>query len=292
MNIDYNLLNNLIVISKSATLKVAAARLDRSEGSISKDLTKLREQLGDPLLVRIGSKNELTPYLRELLPKLENYFAEIETALYPAEYSPAEYQGKIKVMINSHLCGLYGDKIYSNLRSAFPKAKLYIKNWGESTERALLNEEVDIGLHLFNIDRSQSIRQIPVKNLKLAVITSNEYPISSVSDINNRPFILSNVYGWNEDKKFFINALLSSGITLSSQLEVDDFIAAKKIVKNSDFFMLMPAELIDTNDGLLTFILPDDVVNLNLKICVNIKSNFLESNIKKHIVATIKNIFD
>ncbi len=285
---DYNLLHNLMVMAKSSTLKKAAAKLMRSEGAVSKDLAKLRIQLQDPLITRIEGKNQLSPFMRELLPKLEEGFHQLDSTLLPSEFIASEYTGKITLALNTHLFEMYGKGIYQQLRQTFPRAMLTIRNWEANTEQLILNEKVDVGFHLFNQDRSQSIRQIPIRDINFAVVSSDKHPIHSLDDLKHRTMVLSNIPGWNENRRVFVEALKSKGYGIKNKLVVDKFVIAKEIVLDSDSVMIMPIELVNLGDGFAAYPISEDVVNLNLKLCINIKANFMNSTRHKLIIAAIE----
>ncbi|MCG9696092.1 LysR family transcriptional regulator [Shewanella sp. Isolate11] len=285
---DYNLLHNLVVMAKSSTLKQAAAKLMRSEGAVSKDLAKLREQLQDPLISRIEGKNQLSPFMRELLPKLEQGFSQLDNTLLPSEFVASEFTGRITLALNSHLFEIYGKKIYQQLKLEFPQALFTIRNWGADTEKGLLNEEVDIGFHLFNQERSQSIRQLSIKNIHLAIVSSAKHPVSSLDDLKQRTMVISNIPGWNENRRVFLEALQSNGYSIKNKLVVDKFAIAKELIFESDLVMIAPVELFDLSGGFATLAIPESVINHSLKLCINIKANFMNSTRHKTIISAIQ----
>ncbi len=285
---DYNLLHNLMVMAKSTTLKQAAAKLMRSEGAVSKDLAKLRELLHDPLISRIEGKNQLSPFMRELLPKLEEGFNQLDSTLQPSEFIASEYIGKITLALNTHLFEKYGKGIYQQLRQLFPRAMLMIRNWESNTEQLILNEEVDVGFHIFNQERSQSIRQIPIRDIELAVISSCNHPVYSLDELARRTVVISTVPGWNENRRVFLEALKSKGYRIKNKLIVDKFVIAKEIILDSDAVMIAPVELIVLSEGFATYPISEDVINLNLKLCINIKANFMNSTRHKLIISAIE----
>jgi DNA-binding transcriptional LysR family regulator len=76
-SIDLNLLVALDALIAEAHVGRAARRIGRSQPAVSHSLMRLRELLRDPLLVRIGSRMELSPRavrLRESLPETWNGF--------------------------------------------------------------------------------------------------------------------------------------------------------------------------------------------------------------------------
>jgi DNA-binding transcriptional LysR family regulator len=60
-SLDLNLLVALDALLLEANVSRAAMRIGLSQPAVSHALQRLREALGDPLLVRVGARMELTP---------------------------------------------------------------------------------------------------------------------------------------------------------------------------------------------------------------------------------------
>ena len=60
-SLDLNLLVALDALLKEANVSRAAMRIGLSQPAASHALQRLRDMLGDPLLVRVGARMELTP---------------------------------------------------------------------------------------------------------------------------------------------------------------------------------------------------------------------------------------
>src|SRR6185503_12860605 len=60
-SVDLNLLVALEALIAEAHVGRAARRIGRSQPAVSHALMRLRDVLGDPLLVRVGARMELTP---------------------------------------------------------------------------------------------------------------------------------------------------------------------------------------------------------------------------------------
>jgi DNA-binding transcriptional LysR family regulator len=78
---DLNLLVALHALLIEGNVTAAARRLSLSQSATSHALARLRERLGDPLLVRSGRRLDRTPRATALLPALERGLAELESAL-------------------------------------------------------------------------------------------------------------------------------------------------------------------------------------------------------------------
>jgi DNA-binding transcriptional LysR family regulator len=82
---DLNLLYTLDVVLAEGSVARAAERLQLSPSAMSRALARLRETVGDPLLVRAGRGLVPTPRALELRDRVSQLVQEAETVLRPGE---------------------------------------------------------------------------------------------------------------------------------------------------------------------------------------------------------------
>lgn len=85
---DLNLLEVLRVVLAEQHVARAAARLHVTPSAVSNALARLRDQLGDPLVVKQGRGIVPTPRAEALRPLLERSLAELQQALLPDAFDP------------------------------------------------------------------------------------------------------------------------------------------------------------------------------------------------------------
>ena len=88
--LDLNLLVTFEVLMTEGSVTRAAARLGRTQSAVSHSLTRLREQLGDPLLVKIGSGMAPSPFAQRLIEDVRPILRSIQRIVAPPEpFDPA-----------------------------------------------------------------------------------------------------------------------------------------------------------------------------------------------------------
>src|SRR4029453_2958078 len=100
VSVDLNLLVALEALIPEGHVGRPARRIGRSQPAVSHSLRRLRELLGDPLLVRIGSRMELTPravILREALP---DALERVRTLFTAESFVPATSLRRFQVVIH------------------------------------------------------------------------------------------------------------------------------------------------------------------------------------------------
>lgn len=83
--VDLNLLLLFETLMREGSVSKAAEQLGRTQSAISHALARLRDQLGDPLLVKIGGRMQPTPYALELVQEVRPILRSIERILSPRE---------------------------------------------------------------------------------------------------------------------------------------------------------------------------------------------------------------
>src|SRR5512133_4320691 len=89
-NLDLNLLRVFDQVMSERNLTRAAHNLAMSQPAVSNALHRLRESVGDKLLVRSGYGVEPTPKALALWPAIAAALRQIEASLSPREFVPAQ----------------------------------------------------------------------------------------------------------------------------------------------------------------------------------------------------------
>ncbi|MGE0006261.1 MAG: LysR substrate-binding domain-containing protein [Parvibaculaceae bacterium] len=88
--LDLNLLVTFEVLMTEGSVTRAAQRLGRTQSAVSHALARLRRQLGDPLLVKIGSGMAPSPFARDLVEDVRPILRGIQRIVSPPEpFDPA-----------------------------------------------------------------------------------------------------------------------------------------------------------------------------------------------------------
>ncbi len=88
-SLDLNLLKVFDVVMSERSLTRAAEQLALTQPAVSNALRRLRETLGDELLVRKGRALEPTPRAEALWPTVRGCLRQLEVALAPPDFDPA-----------------------------------------------------------------------------------------------------------------------------------------------------------------------------------------------------------
>ena len=96
---DLNLLRPLDALLRERSVSRAAQRLEVSQPTMSGMLARLRAQLHDPLLVRVGRAMELTPRAAALAEEVRQTMLRIERLAAPLDaFDPATLRRHVRIM--------------------------------------------------------------------------------------------------------------------------------------------------------------------------------------------------
>tara|TARA_R110000868_G_scaffold22354_40_gene91708 strand:+ start:6012 stop:6992 length:981 start_codon:yes stop_codon:yes gene_type:complete len=88
--IDLNLLVVFEVLMERRSVTAAAEKLGRTQSAVSHSLARLRDQLGDPLLVRVGGRMQPSPFAEQLVEDISPLLRGMRRVLAPPQlFDPA-----------------------------------------------------------------------------------------------------------------------------------------------------------------------------------------------------------
>src|SRR5512138_406791 len=100
-HLDLNLLVTFEVLMTEGSVTRAAERLSRTQSAVSHSLARLREQLGDPLLVKVGGVMVPSPFAQTLIEDLRPILRSIQRiAALPQHFDPASSERTFRIELS------------------------------------------------------------------------------------------------------------------------------------------------------------------------------------------------
>lgn len=133
---DLNLLHALDALLEEKNVTAAAERIGVSQPTMSGMLQRLREQLQDPLLVRVGKSFELTARARDLTDQVRQLLLSVSTLVEPqANFDLAKSSRHIRIMASEYSTLLVIPPILQLAASAAPSLSFEIMPIENPAER-------------------------------------------------------------------------------------------------------------------------------------------------------------
>lgn len=143
--LDLNLLVALDALLAHGSVSRAAARLGLSQPAASHALKRLRETLGDPLLVRIGARMELTPRAQALRAPLAETLEQVRRLFIAEDFDPATSTRRFTLMMPDHVFDLVLPPLVARVAAQAPGIRLDVTPWrGPTAMNAELARSIDL----------------------------------------------------------------------------------------------------------------------------------------------------
>jgi DNA-binding transcriptional LysR family regulator len=126
---DLNLLVALDALLLEANVSRAAMRIGLSQPATSHALQRLRDILGDPLLVRVGARMELTPRAQGLRGPLAQTLDQVRGLFIPDDFDAASSERHFRLMMPDLAVELLVPPLMEKITALAPKIQLDIVPW-------------------------------------------------------------------------------------------------------------------------------------------------------------------
>lgn len=144
--IDANLLPVLSALLETASVSGAAARLGRTQPGVSHALARLRAQLADALLVRVGTKMVLTPRAAALREPLAAALEQLREHLTPQRgFDPATATRSFSLLATDYVALLVLPAVLPTLRREAPTIDLLLRAPVATVGTELAEGRCDLG---------------------------------------------------------------------------------------------------------------------------------------------------
>ena len=148
--LDLNLLRVFDQVMAERNLTRAARNLSMTQPAVSNALTRLRDAVGDKLVVRSGYGVEPTPKALALWPAIADALRQIETSLSPGEFVPAEANRTFVLAMADATAAELMPGLVDITMSEAPGVSLRVLPLSTRDPRRLLDEgEIDLAVGFF-----------------------------------------------------------------------------------------------------------------------------------------------
>ena len=197
--IDLNLLVILDALLSEQHVTRAAERLHLSQPAVSHALARLRDLLGDPLLVRAGSGLVPTARALELVAPLAEALAQVQSLLAPNTFDPASARRTFRLAMSDYGAAIILPGLIRTLRKEAPGIDLQISHASrEGMVEGLLNGDIDLAAGVLP-ELPGELRSTPLfEERYVCLLDRQSLPVEGVLDLQtylSRPHVLLEMRG-------------------------------------------------------------------------------------------------
>lgn len=254
--IDLNLLIILQILLEEQNVTRAAKRLHLTQSALSKNLTKLREMLHDPLFLRTSHGLKPTAHAMQLAEKLPAILQSIYLVTQPPEFNPATSDRQFSfAMVESAYETLLPFCIGPLLTNA-PNIRLSSYLWSENSMQELLQGQLDFAMAGRELQPNSDfcINRLPEGIAHQLLFTDRQICLLR----KNHPLLTSfTIENWNIEQYLNLSHvqvrcegndwwaldyhLAESGLKRQISAIVPDFYGAASICAHSNLMFTVPA---------------------------------------------------
>jgi len=270
-NFDLNLLRVLDALLRERNVSRAAERLSLSQPAVSNALSRLRELLDDPLLVRVGRAMQPTPRALSLEAPIRDALQQIEHTLNAGDsFNPTSSRQRFVIAVTDYVELICMPALMAHLANVAPGIQLAIRHLTPSLPAEALDDgEVDLVLGRFvDVPTRFHIRRWASETLQ--VVVRREHPwVGEMLDLDS--FLrLRHLWVHGGQTRGMVDQWLEErGLSRDVVYTTPNYLQAAHIVAQSDLAAVLPTQLARYFAGLLPlrlFDLPFDLGAFQLDI--------------------------
>lgn len=257
---DLNLLVTLDVLLAEGSVARAARRLRLSPSAMSRALARLRDTLGDPLLVRAGRGLVPTPRALELRERVAQLVQDAEAVLRPAtQVDLAQLVRTFTLRSSEGFVENFGPALIARIAEQAPGVRLYFMQKPDKDSTPLRNGTVDLETGVVDPDTSPELRTQALFRDRFVGVVRAGHPLSRGEITPARFAAGGHIYVSRRglDRGPIDDALDSLGLTREVVTTVAGFSTALALARASELIASVPERhTASLRDGMHSFALP------------------------------------
>ncbi len=244
-SLDLNLLVALDALLREANVSRAAMRIGLSQPATSHALQRLRDLLGDPLLVRAGARMELTPRALALRSPLAQALDQVRGLFVPEEFDAARSDRHFRLMMPDLAVELLMPPLMEKITQAAPNVTIDVVPWrGPAIFSAEFARTIDLVISIGDAFKGFHRQRLYTDSDALAVRRGHP----AAARLKKREAFLAArhvavvIRGQNED--LIDSWLRAKGVERRIALVVPGYIEALHVTARTDLVAFVPRRLI------------------------------------------------
>ncbi len=255
LTLDLNLLRVFDAVMTEQNLTRAASRLAMTQPAVSNAVKRLRDALGDELLIRTAHGVKPTARAESLWPAVRRALADLEEAVAPRSFELAKARVTFRMAMADATAGLLLPPLVRVIEKDAPGIDIRMVPLTTREPRPmLLRGDIDLAIGFFPgvVAQLQGSTETPIRHERLyageyVCVIRREHPLTQ-KELTLDAYCSANhllVSFSGRARGLVDDALLSLNRERRILLTVNQFFTAGKVVANSDLLMVLPRHLIE-----------------------------------------------
>lgn len=241
---DLNLLTVFEAVLRERNVTKAGARLGLSQPAMSHALNRLRWMLKDQLFIRTPDGMVPTPRAEQLADPVRRALGELQSALDPEEFIPAQAERRFAIALNNYAAVVLARPITAGCAALAPNVRVSLRPSGTLNLPELLDRgELDIAIAALDPPADRFAAHVLVED-RYVVVMRRGHPVAQkklgLKTFAALPHLVISSSG--EDLGFVDAALAAAGYARSIALEAP-YLSAGAILVQSDMVAVLGAQM-------------------------------------------------
>ncbi len=138
-----NLVPILRALLREKNVSRVARDLNTTQPAVSGALARLRESLGDPILVRVGRRMELTPYAIQLQPQVEKLCSTLESIWARPAFDPLHGRRTFRIASPDYGPLVVGTSMINSMQAQAPEVSMTFMDLSAAAVGPLQSGKID-----------------------------------------------------------------------------------------------------------------------------------------------------
>lgn len=254
LTLDLNLLRVFDAVMTEQNLTRAAGHLAMTQPAVSNAIKRLRDKLGDELLIRTAYGVKPTPRAEALWPIVRHALAELESAVTPESFDVSKARTTFRMAMADATAAFWLPSLMRSIESEAPGLNIRMVPLTTREPRPmLLRGDIDLAVGFFpgvaaqlSSETSSPIRHERLYSGKYVCVMRNTHPLAD-AELSVDAYCAANhllVSFSGRAHGLVDEALAQIGRERRIILTVNQFFTAGRIVANSDLITVLPRHLI------------------------------------------------
>lgn len=244
--LDLNLLVVLHVVLEERSATRAAARLGRTQSAVSHALKRLRDTLGDPILVRAGATMAPTPYAERLQAPLSDLLSGVAHLLAPrAPFDPATATDTFTIAASDYVQLRVLDLFHHTIHAQAPHIALRVIPPRRYSDDAAALASGDLDLTVMINKVPETLNAAALFRDDFITLVALDHPLQGPSvtlhDLAAYPQVLTSPVG--KPGGVFDAILARHGLTRHVAITVPHFLTAVRLVAGTHRLLSLPRSI-------------------------------------------------
>jgi DNA-binding transcriptional LysR family regulator len=243
--LDLNLLVALEALLAEVHVGKAARRVGLSQPAMSHALARLRHHLSDPLMVRVGSRMDLTPRAIALRDPLSEILEGIQALLVTDTFDPSSSTRRFRLMLPDLVAGIMLPNLMYYLGNHAPNMSIEVMPWqGSSIMTPQMERTIDLIVTFSEHDFSGFCSQLLYTDTDVTAVRTGHPMRDKLTEVE--AFLTARhvaVVGHGEQTDSVDDWLATQGLTRNIALTVPTYLQALRIVSTSDLVGIVPGRI-------------------------------------------------